>query len=486
MTAVELIRAAATEPCQPWPRHMLSQSDWMGLIAALAADPAAVFLALWADTTQVHALFQDAAEPLLVSVAVEAGTYAALSPVRPLAAWFERMVHDLWGHRAIDGIDARPWLDHGRWPHTQPMAPRPGPPVGTPEPPNFTTLEASVAEAAIEDATAGTATMQLPCGPLHGLIEPAAHLRLALDANRVRRAEARLGYTHKGTLMLMRGKSPRAAARFVARLSGEATVAHAVAFARAAEAATETPAPPRATLLRTAAAALETAVRHLDLLARLADAAGLAALHLACAEPVERLHRAAGSAFGHRLMMDVVVPGGLAADLSADGGTVLTRAVEDVMATLPALHRRLDALYARLDAVGRIASEPSPAFGTAATPGRAAAPTTSDAAGRARARWTAATACLDTTRVRLAELPEGPISVPLPAVSGEGIGCAESADGTIWHWLRLDHGQVAAAFPRDPGWALWPLAEIAMTGASTEEVSIIRQSFGLSASGLDL
>ena len=36
----------------------------------------------------------------------------------------------------------------------------------------------------------------------------------------------------------------------------------------------------------------------------------------------------------------------------------------------------------------------------------------------------------------------------------------------IWHWLRLDHGQIAAAFPSDPGWALWPLAEAAIAGAA--------------------
>jgi Ni,Fe-hydrogenase III large subunit len=54
------------------------------------------------------------------------------------------------------------------------------------------------------------------------------------------RLEARLGYTHKGTLTLMRGKSPRTAARFAARLSGEATVAHGIAFARATEAALAT------------------------------------------------------------------------------------------------------------------------------------------------------------------------------------------------------------------------------------------------------
>jgi Ni,Fe-hydrogenase III large subunit len=71
-------------------------------------------------------------------------------------------------------------------------------------------------------------------------------------------------------------------------------------------------------------------------------------------------------------------------------------------------------------------------------------------------------------------------------LSGEGLACAESAHGDVWHWLRLDHGQIAAVFPRDPAWALWPLAEQAIQGAALEDVVAIRRSFGLTASGADL
>ena len=74
----------------------------------------------------------------------------------------------------------------------------------------------------------------------------------------------------------------------------------------------------------------------------------------------------------------------------------------------------------------------------------------------------------------------------LPQVSGEGIGCAESGRGDIWHWLRIDHGQIAAAFPRDPGWGQWPAAERALVGARADDVDLIRTSLGLSASGMDL
>jgi hypothetical protein len=52
--------------------------------------------------------------------------------------------------------------------------------------------------------------------------------------------------------------------------------------------------------------------------------------------------------------------------------------------------------------------------------------------------------------------------------------------------LRLDHGQIAAAFPRDPGWALWPLAERVLENAAADDAGIIRASFALPASGMDL
>ncbi len=71
----------------------------------------------WAEPGRVHALFmhERAREVLPVATLVAGDNYPALSPGRPLAAWFERAVRDLWGYEASGGVDARPWLDHGRW-----------------------------------------------------------------------------------------------------------------------------------------------------------------------------------------------------------------------------------------------------------------------------------------------------------------------------------------------------------------------------------
>ncbi|HTW26684.1 MAG TPA: hydrogenase expression protein HypE, partial [Acetobacteraceae bacterium] len=297
------------------------------MLAALARNPDPSLLGVWADTRQVHALLGDGAGALIASVDVEGGCYPALSPARPAAARPERMIRDLWGHVAAGG-DERTWLDHGRWPMAHPLSPRPGLPGGAVEPPRFPAVEQS-------------GLTQVPLGPVHGLISEPLHLRLMTRGDTVLRAEARHGYAHKGILALMRGKSPRAAARFIARLAAETTVAHSVAFARASERALDTPAPPRAAALRAAMLEQEQIAGHLDDLARLADAAGLAPLHAVLGEYRERLLRAAERAFGHRLMMDVVVPGGLSADIAPDGVAALRQAADGLAAALPSLRRRL-------------------------------------------------------------------------------------------------------------------------------------------------
>src|SRR6202011_5000254 len=55
----------------------------------------------------------------------------------------------------------------------------------------------------------------------------------------------------------------------------------------------------------------------------------------------ERVLRAAAAGFGHRLMMDAVVPGGVAADLAPDGAA----AMRDLLGEIGRLFPRLVKLY---------------------------------------------------------------------------------------------------------------------------------------------
>ncbi len=434
------------------PRRVLSRDEW----TRMAGEASPPLLALWADTREVCALLRDGAAPLLVSTDIEDGGYPALSPVRPAAAWFERMVRDLWGHAAIGGIDQRPWLDHGHWPISAPLAQHPGPP-GRPEAPEF------LLPAELD---------QFPLGPVRGGIEPAAHLRLGVRGETIVRLEARLGYTHKGTLTLMRGKSPRAAARFAARLAGEATVAHSVAFARATEAALGCEVPARALALRDLMAELERIAGHLDALAALAEAAGTEALATRCAWHGEAIRRAADLAFGHRLMMDCVVPGGVAADIAPDGGEAIGRALSGVAVGA------VGVATACRPSVGR-GRRDRRSRGAVCCQGRRCRVARAGPPGRHRGRYPAG-ARPAPRRAR------GAVSVPLPGASGEGIGSADGPGGEIWHWLKLDYGQIASVFLCDPAWTRWPLLEAVTAGAQVEDLPLILASFGLSSSGMDL
>jgi len=496
-TIAAILATTEAVPCRPWPRHVLPHLAWRALIDALPREPYRL-LALWADTIEVHALLlhDPGLVVALVSTPIETGAYPALSPVRPNAAPFERMIRDLWGHHAAYAADERPWLDHGQWPVTLPLSPRPGAAPVDAEPPSFPAAE-------------GDHATRLPIGPVAGLITDAAHLRLTLTGTTVRSAEAHLGYSHKGTLALMRGKSPRAAARFMARLSGDATVGHALAFARAAEAALATEAPPRAQALRLLLLEWERISVHLGHFGALGALTGATGLHRIAEGAREHLARAAEAAFGHRLLMDVVVPGGVSHDIAPDGQVVLREALAAFVETLAPLAAALDhpPLASRLAGLAQTPLALVNRFAVGGVVGRGAgrvfdARSLEEAHGGIE--WEA-----ETMRegdeparnlVRLREiavsvgiidrlsgfLPDGPVAVTLPGGSGEGIGCAEAAHGDIWHWLRLDHGHIAAAFPRDPAWALWPLAEQVMAGAAVEDIALIRCALGLTTSGMDL
>jgi Ni,Fe-hydrogenase III large subunit len=500
MNASALIRAAATEPCRPWPRHVLAPADWEHMAAALADEPTLALLALWADTGHVHAILHDEAtgEPLLASTQVEAGRYAALSPSRSLSTWFERMVQDLWGHTAAGASDQRPWLDHGHWLQGRPMALRPDHLRGRGEPPEFL-------------PAAGEDLDQVPLGPIHGGIEAASHLHLSGRGETIARLEARLGYTHKGTLALMRGKSPRAAARFAARLSGEATVAHAIAFAHATEAALQAEPPPRAVWLRAVMAEMERIAGHLGSLGAVGEAAGLFSVSARCGRYREAIHRAANAAFGHRLMMDCVIPGGVAADVAPDGPEAIRRALADLANGLAELEHLYDRgpLAPRLSGIGVVSASQVNCLAAGGVIGRASGrgfdmrrfpgygPYASlalsvpvlaagDADARTRLRLTEIGESIRLLCALLEALPPGPVSIPLPADTGEGVGFAESARGDVWHWLRLDHGQIASVFMRDPGWAHWPLLEVIAPNARMADLPLIQASFDLASSGVDL
>ena len=483
-------------------RRELDAAGWAALPGALRQEEGLELLALWAEPGQVHAAFRPATggAVLMVSTVVPEDGYPALSPARPAAAWFERAIADLWGLRAEGGVDGRPWLDHGRWGIGAPLSDRPREAAGEPPQPVFLPAE-------------GEGVHQISVGPIHaGVIEP-GHFRFHVQGETIVRLEALLGYAHKGTLGLMRGKSPRLAARLAARLSGDSTVAHAWAFASAAEAAAGVAPPPRATLLRGLEAELERIANHLNDWGFLCNDAAFAWPHARCGALREVVLRASDAAFGHRLLMDRVVPGGVSIDIAASGVAAIRGALALVAAEIPLLRRITEehaSLQDRLAGTGTLRPEWAALFAAGGFVGRAAGRgfdarrdlayppyDTLDftvpvlQAGDVEARLTIRILELEQSLALagtlLDRLAPGEIQVPLPVRGGEGLGVVEGFRGEVLCWMALgEDGLIRAAFARDPSWLQWPLLEVAVEGNIVADFPLCNKSFNCSYSGVDL
>jgi len=484
---------------RPWPRYRLDRRQWQTLVDRLASADWTL-LGLWAETAEVHAALMDEAarEIAVASLACPDRRFPSLSTARPSAQRLERAAHDLFGLVAEELADARPWLDHGQW-RRRPFGDAP---------------------AVARPATAykflpviGESLHQIPVGPVHaGIIEP-GHFRFHASGETVVRLEERLGYVHKGTETLMAGKPPGEAARLAARRSGDATVAHSLGFARAVEAALKCEAPPRAVWLRALMAELERIANHVGDVGAICNDASFIFMQAQCTVLRERVLRAAGQCFGHRLMMDRVVPGGIACDLDEAGASRLRELVAELAQRWPELYDIYDnkpSLLDRTVTTGTVRAELVRRFGAGGHVGRASGRgidarrlpgyppydgldfevpvlTDGDVHSRVLIRFREVTASLGLITQLLDRLPAGPIALPLPARAGEGMAMVESFRGDVLAWVRLDEaGRVARAHARDPSWFQWPLLEAAIEGNIVADFPLCNKSFNCSYSGHDL
>jgi hypothetical protein len=295
LDAIEGRKITGHRPC---PRLVVDEDGWRFAASQLSAGHWTL-LGLWGDTGAVHmaVLGEDAREIAVVTVPCPHGRFPSVGALHPPAIRPERAVRDLYGLEPVGVPDTRPWLDLGFWDVQHPLGERrDAPPKRAPYP--FL-------------PTVGEGLHQIPVGPVHaGIIEP-GHFRFTANGETVVRLEQRLGYVHKGIEALMAGASLDTAARLAGRTSGDSTVAYALAFAHAVEAAMNIEVPPRAIYLRALMAEHERLANHFGDIGAICNDASFSLMHAQCGILREKTLRAAQSCFGHRLMMDAVVPGGV-------------------------------------------------------------------------------------------------------------------------------------------------------------------------------
>ncbi len=468
---------------RPVPRALVQADSWMRAIGLLAAGDLTL-LSVWGDAGHVHVALLEPDETAIAVLTLPCpdGQYPSIGAAHPPAIRLERAIRDLFGYEPVGLPDGRGWLDHRD---------------GT----NYAFLPVE-----------GHGLHQIPVGPVHaGIIEP-GHFRFTCDGETVVRLEQRLGYVHKGIDELFLDRPIDQAARLACRVSGDSAVALGFGFARAVEEALGIDPPPRAIWLRALMAEMERIANHVGDFGAICNDASFTIILSHCAILRERLLRAADAAFGHRLMMDRIVPGGVATDLDAGNLAAIMGLASDVREKFAAVTKLYDgaaSLQDRTVTTGFLRPELARRFGAGGYVGRASGRsfdsrkypgyspyealtfevpvlTEGDVNARAWIRAREIGQSLNLIEQILRGMPDGEIMARAPVGSGEAMTLTEAFRGDVLIWVRIRDGLVERCHVRDASWFQWPLLEAVIEGNIVADFPLCNKSFNCSYSGHDL
>ncbi len=198
---------------------------------------------------------------LILQYALSGNKALSIAKIFPSACWYEREITDGFGIEFQDAFDKRRLFLHETYPS------------------DFHPLLKSFKNGKIENVAPdnqndyvfkqveGEGVYQIPVGPVHaGIIEP-GHFRFSVIGETIFNLEVRLFYKHRGLEKLAEGKTPQECVKIAESISGDETVANAVAFCNAVEKICGLSIPKRALQLRTILLELERIYSHLGDLA---------------------------------------------------------------------------------------------------------------------------------------------------------------------------------------------------------------------------
>jgi Ni,Fe-hydrogenase III large subunit/Ni,Fe-hydrogenase III component G len=505
-----------------FPTHALACAvpAWHGTVTARqwretaqgVFDQGGRLVALWggeqrlrSEDFAVHAAFAMRAGLLWVTLPVQSA-FPDLSDLFPAAARMQRAVFDMLGVEAEGARDTRPWLRHAGWARQE-------------HPLRHDFDPSRATKGGLDDyafvPVEGDGVHEIPVGPVHaGIIEP-GHFRFSVLGERVLRLEERLGYTHKGIEKRFEQMGMQEGVKLAARVSGDSTVAFSWAYSMAVESAAEVTIPARAAWLRALCLERERVANHLGDLGFIGNDAGLAFGLAQFSRLKEDWLRTNGMAFGHRYLMDAIIPGGLVRDLDpalASRLALEVQTVEREVGRLRAIYEDHSGLQDRFINCGKVAPELAAHLGLTGVAGRASAQSwdlrvqfaaspydqldvgmathrNGDVAARVIVRFEEIQESLRLLRAILDRLPEGTHCTTLPALpeGRRGAGWVEGWRGEVLIAVETAaHGRIARCHAHDPSWQNWPVLEHAVIGNIVPDFPLINKSFNLSYSGHDL
>ncbi|HEX8949359.1 MAG TPA: NADH-quinone oxidoreductase subunit C, partial [Dissulfurispiraceae bacterium] len=419
---------------------------------------------------------------------------------------FERQIMSLMGLTPTKHPDTRPWIKFEDWPaDAWPLR---------------KSFDAAQRMPRVEGEyrwirAEGEGVYEIPVGPVHaGIIEP-GHFRFQAVGEQVINLEERLGYVHKGIEKRFEALPWKDGARLAGRVSGDTTVAHSLAYCTALESMAGCTPPERAMWLRALFLERERIANHLGDIGAIANDAAFAFLLYQLSTLKELIVRTNYRLFGHRFLMDRVVPGGTAVDIDASGKEEMLKELkrfEKDFEKLITIYDENPSLEDRVRDTGILSPEKARDICAVGIVARASGlnldcrlqnpfppydriqvnvPVLVSGDVHARA-WVRVEEIRDSVRIIreiLETLPEGGIAVPVasPAPDTSGFAAVEGWRGEILYWLQSGpQGEINRCMVRDPSSVNWLGLEQAIHGNIVPDFPLCNKSFNQSYSGHDL
>ncbi len=408
----------------------------------------------------------------------------SLARVWPLLGWYEREAADLYGLRFAGHPEPLPLVVQD---------------TGTANGNGRRNLPAMDAEA----------VQQLPFGPVRADVLESAEFTFLYIGEQIIHYAPHLFFKHRGMEQRFEGRDLRAGLVLAERVSAVGSVAHALAYCQAVEAACGCTVPPRARSLRVLLAELERLYNHLHYLGHLANTTTLKVGEAEGKLLEERAKQINARLTGSRFLRSLLTPGGLRRDLAP--GDWLGDELERLREKAARYATRLEASESHLDRLITTGVLPHRiAFDQGATgPIQRASGFDRDLR---RDHSYAAYADLPLTvpvreegdgyaryRVRIAEidasfvlmqralllLPDGPVHAECaPRPAAEGLGWSESPRGSLFYAVHFDaNGRFARVKVKSPSFSNWRVFPSTVHDTNMMDYAINEASFGLTVSG---
>jgi formate hydrogenlyase subunit 5 len=432
------------------------------------------------------------------------GSVPSLAGVWPLISWYEREIIDLFGinfseHPQPDRLVLHDGVNPIRAPFD-------------PDYPPETPLRAEPKRQSVPEVAGAKADVQLlPFGPVRADVLESGEFLFFYIGEAILHYHPRLFFKHRGMEKRFEGLAAERGVVLAERISGVGSVAHALAYCQAVEAAANCIVPPRAGFLRVLLAEMERLYNHLHYLGHLCHTTTLKVGEAKGKLLEERAKQLNARLTGSRFLRSILTIGGLRRDLSPKGWlgaelealredfSVYARQLEntnshlDRLITTGVLERRVAFDQGATGPIQRASGfdrdlrrdHPYAAYG--GLPLTVPVRDSGDAHARAQVRMAEVDASIAQIQRVLLLLPDGPIRAEyeIPPWS-EGLGWSESPRGTLFYAVHFDdNGRLARAKIKSPSFSNWRVFPFTVHGSNMMDYAINEASFGLTIAGCD-